>query len=92
MEIGFNIIPKSNPDIFKEKISIIVLPSWGCVLGRASPGCRDDLGCEGCTPHPPRIAAMDMDKEELKSLWWLIKWALFWILVLLLFGGPFLIF
>jgi hypothetical protein len=35
---------------------------------------------------------MGIDKEERKALWWLIKWALFWILVLLLFGVPILIF
>ena len=39
-----------------------------------------------------RISARDMDKGELKFLWWLVKWALFWILVLLLFGVPILIF
>jgi hypothetical protein len=33
-----------------------------------------------------------MDKKEREALWWLIKWALFWILVLLLFGAPILIF
>jgi hypothetical protein len=33
-----------------------------------------------------------IDKEERKALWWLIKWSLFWILVLLLFGVPILIF
>jgi len=27
-----------------------------------------------------------MDKEELKALWWWIKWILFWGLVLLIFG------
>ncbi|MDH4219564.1 MAG: hypothetical protein OEW23_12380 [Candidatus Aminicenantes bacterium] len=31
-------------------------------------------------------------ETERKSLWWLIKWALFWILGLLLFGVPILIF
>jgi hypothetical protein len=35
---------------------------------------------------------MGIDNEELKSLWWLIKWGLFWILVLLLFSAPILIF
>jgi len=38
------------------------------------------------------IVAMGMGKEERKALWWLIKWALFWILVLLIFGVPILIF
>jgi hypothetical protein len=33
-----------------------------------------------------------MDREELKSLWWLVKGALFWILVLLLFGVVILVF
>ena len=33
-----------------------------------------------------------MDKEERKALWGLIKWGLFWILVLLFFGVPILIF
>jgi len=28
-------------------------------------------------------------KEELKALGWFIKWGVFWILVLLLFGVPF---
>jgi hypothetical protein len=35
---------------------------------------------------------MGMDKDERRALRWLIKWALFWILVLLLFGVPILIF
>jgi hypothetical protein len=34
---------------------------------------------------------MSMDKDEQRALRWLIKWALFWILVLLLFGVPILI-
>jgi len=29
---------------------------------------------------------------KLKALWWLINWGLFWILVLLLFCVPILIF
>ena len=28
-------------------------------------------------------------KEELKALWWCIKWGFFWVLVLLIFGIPF---
>jgi hypothetical protein len=32
------------------------------------------------------IVAPTLDKEELIALWWWIKWTLFWILVLLLFG------
>jgi hypothetical protein len=39
-----------------------------------------------------KTATMSFDKDERKSLWWLIKWGLFWILVLLLFGVPILIF
>jgi hypothetical protein len=35
---------------------------------------------------------MSFDKEERKVLWWLIRWGLFWILVLLLFGVPIFIF
>jgi hypothetical protein len=31
---------------------------------------------------------MNLDKEELKALWWWIKWILFWGLVLLIFGVP----
>jgi hypothetical protein len=37
-------------------------------------------------------AVMSFDREELKALWWLIKWILFWALVLLIFGVPILIF
>jgi len=32
---------------------------------------------------------MNFDKEELKALWWFIKWALFWAIILLLFGVSF---
>jgi hypothetical protein len=39
-----------------------------------------------------KYAIMSFDKDERKALWWLIKWGLFWILVLLLFGVPILIF
>jgi hypothetical protein len=39
-----------------------------------------------------RIAEMSFDKKELKALWWLIKWGLFWILVLLVFGIPAFVF
>jgi hypothetical protein len=35
-----------------------------------------------------RIVAITLDKEELKALWWWIKWILFWGLVLLIFGVP----
>ena len=35
-----------------------------------------------------RIAVMSLDKEELKALWWWIKWILFWGLILLIFGVP----
>jgi hypothetical protein len=35
---------------------------------------------------------MIFKEKELEALWWLIKWVLFWILVLLLFGVPILIF
>jgi hypothetical protein len=33
-----------------------------------------------------------LNKIALEALWWLIKWGLFWILVLFLFGVPILIF
>jgi hypothetical protein len=39
-----------------------------------------------------RTAKMSFENEERKALWWLIKWGLFWILVLMLFGVPILIF
>jgi hypothetical protein len=36
---------------------------------------------------------MTLEKDELKALWWWIKWILFWGLVLLIFGVPaFLVF
>ena len=65
---------------------------YSSLLAAGDNGWREAGNDGGCDTRYGSFRKGLMDKDERKALWWLIKWALFWILILMLFGVPILVF